>query len=502
MSAAGAGPGRRWFGGAGSLQRRLLGRTVAVVVTVAVLLSTLTTLAVQQLLVGQIDDQLSATVGRVPRGQSAEGRGGPPAGVDLPGQQLGTVVLVSDGQQALAGIQTEEGAHYLSNAAGQVLLAVPADADPQSVVLPGLGRYRVVGYPIGAEGLLVVGLPLAPVDTVLTRLVALAGLLTALALLGAALAVRAVVARELRPLNRLADTAQRVSDLELGSGDVELAIRVPEADTDPRSEVGRVGLAFNHMLGNVAGALAARQASETKLRRFVADASHELRNPLAAIRGYAELTRRGGDRLPPDTTFALRRVESEAERMTALVQDLLLLARLDSGPVVERAPADLSELVVNAVSDARVAGPDHRWTLQLPEQPVTVVADADQVQQVLINLLANARTHTPPGTLVTTALGTQDGWAVVTVADDGPGIPAETLPTVFERFTRADQARARVGGTAGQPASGTGLGLAIVTAVVHAHAGQVEVRSRPGSTVFTVRLPLAPPPAPAPPAPA
>ena len=191
-----------------------------------------------------------------------------------------------------------------------------------------------------------------------------------LALVGAGLAARAVVARSLRPLNRVAATAQQVSQLELDRGEVALAVRVPPADADPASEVGRVGQAFNHMLNNVEEALAARQASETKVRQFVADASHELRNPLAAIRGYAELTRRSRDELPPDAAYAMSRVESEADRMSHLVEDLLLLARLDSGPDLDLQPTDLTEVVVNAVSDARAAGPDHVWRLAVPDEPV------------------------------------------------------------------------------------------------------------------------------------
>jgi len=278
---------------------------------------------------------------------------------------------------------------------------------------------------------------------------------------------------------------------------VALAVRVPPADADPTSEVGRVGQALNHMLGNVEAALEARQTSETKVRRFVADASHELRNPLAAIRGYAELTRRNRDEMPADAAFAMARVESEAERMSRLVEDLLLLARLDSGPAIDVAPTDLTELVINAVSDARAAGPDHSWQLDLPAEPVVALGDRHRLHQVVVNLLANARTHTPPGTRVETGLDLRAGQAVVTVTDDGPGIPEEIASHVFERFTRADTSRVRADGPSG---TSTGLGLAIVAAVVEAHQGRVTVASRPGRTTFTVFLPLAAPP-PATPAP-
>ena len=240
------------------------------------------------------------------------------------------------------------------------------------------------------------------------------------------------------------------------------------------------------MLDNVEGALAARHASETKVRQFVADASHELRNPLASIRGYAELTRRERDTMSPTMSHALGRIESESDRMSRLVEDLLLLARLDSGPALDLKPTDVTEVVLNAVSDARAAGSDHQWSIQVPDEPVTARADRYRLHQVVANLLANARTHTPAGTRVTAALRTEGPWAVITVTDDGPGIPAEILPSVFGRFTRADSSRVRKDG-----GSSTGLGLAIVAAVVAAHGGRAAVASEPGRTEFTVRIPLA-----------
>jgi two-component system OmpR family sensor kinase len=289
----------------------------------------------------------------------------------------------------------------------------------------------------------------------------------------------------------VAAAAQQVSQLPLDRGEVALAVRVSPADADPASEVGRVGQAFNHMLNNVEEALAARQASETRVRQFVADASHELRNPLAAIRGYAELTRRVPEELPADAAYAMSRVESEAARMSHLVEDLLLLARLDSGPDLDIQPTDITEVVINAVNDARVAGPEHIWRLEVPEHPVTALADRHRLHQVITNLLANARTHTPQRTQVETAVSVADGTAMITVTDHGPGIPAEIADRVFERFTRADASRVRTPGAA--TGGSTGLGLAIVAAVVEAHSGRVEVHSEPGNTRFAVTLPLAVP---------
>jgi two-component system, OmpR family, sensor kinase len=316
--------------------------------------------------------------------------------------------------------------------------------------------------------------------------VAVEAAVAVVALVAAALAGTLIVRRTLRPLRRVAATAARVSALPLERGEVDLAERVSVADTDPRTEVGQVGAALNRLLDTVGGALAARQASETRVRQFVADASHELRTPLAAIRGYAEVTRRSRRSVAPDLAYAMGRVESEADRMTVLVEDLLLLARLDSGRPLARQPVELSRLVVDAVSDASAAGADHSWRLDLPDQQVTVVGDAARLHQVLANLLANARTHTPAGTTVTTSLdaGTP-GEVVLAVLDDGPGIPAEALPSIFERFARGQRSRSRGAGS-------TGLGLAIVHAIVAAHGGAVQVTSRPGRTVFFVRLPSIP----------
>jgi two-component system OmpR family sensor kinase len=237
------------------------------------------------------------------------------------------------------------------------------------------------------------------------------------------------------------------------------------------------------MLDRIAGALSARHASETRVRQFVADASHELRTPLAAIRGYTELAQRKRAELPDDVAHAMSRVESETARMTQLVEDMLLLARLDAGRPLIRESVDLSRLVVDTVSDAHIAGADHQWSLDLPDEPVLVIGDEARLHQVLANLLANARVHTPPGTLVTTSLErARNGAVVLAVTDDGPGIPPTLQPEIFERFARGDSSRSRRGGS-------TGLGLAIVAAVVKAHDGAIDVRSGLGSTEFVVRLP-------------
>ena len=366
---------------------------------------------------------------------------------------------------------------------------------------------------------LVTGMPLAMVDNTLEHVENTEHVVFATVLLLAVVLGAGLIQFSLRPLRRVAATATRVTELPLDSGEVTLPAGVP--DTDPRTEVGRVGAAFNRMLFHVEKALGRRAASEARLRRFAADASHELRTPLSAIRGYAELALRHQGPVPEDVTHALRRVQSESARMTVLVDDLLLLARLDAGRPLEREPVDLSRLVIETTSDARVARGDHRWRLDLPDEPVMVQGDEHRLHQVMANLLSNAGKHTPAASTVSVALAlgatatgtdtTTAGTAAVqrgvvplgprvelSITDDGPGISPELLPDLFERFTRGDSGRAREVSAAGKS---TGLGLAIVDAVVAAHGGCITVTSRPGMTRFAILLPLLPEPAPpAPPA--
>lgn len=473
----------------GTLGRRLVLRVVALVAGVAIALGVITTLATQQLLLRTLDDQLRSVASLL---RPAPGRlilepGGQPDGTFY-------VLLRTDGTISDAKILSGRKLPPLPDSAAAAVAELSADHRPSSARLPQLGSYRVMSLDLSLSGeryILLAGVPATAVDRTLAQLIIVEAGLALLATGGAFLIARPLIDRSLRPLNRVAGVAQQVSRLRLDRGDVAVGVRVAPADADPVSEVGRVGQALNHLLANVDGALAARQASETKVRRFVADASHELRNPLAAIRGYAELTRRDRDQLVPDTAHALDRIESEASRMSVLVEDLLLLARLDDRPDLDLRPTDLSELVINAVSDARAAGPRHQWELDLPPEPVQAVVDRHRLHQVVVNLLANARTHTPAGTTVLTRLATQDDRVLITVRDNGPGIPADIRDHVFERFTRAEVSRARTAGAA--KGGSTGLGLAIVAAVVEAHHGTVSVDSEPGRTAFTVALPLAVP---------
>jgi two-component system OmpR family sensor kinase len=283
-----------------------------------------------------------------------------------------------------------------------------------------------------------------------------------------------VVRRGLRPLDDVVDAAGAVAD-----GD--LSHRVPVANE--RTEVGRLGTAFNAMVDRIEVSFAERDASEQQLRRFVADASHELRTPLTSIRGYAELLRFGADDDPQQLALAMRRIEDEAARMGVLVDDLLLLARLDQGRPLERGPVDLVRLTGDAVADARAVEPERPISFDANGDAVMVAGDASRLHQVVANLLANARVHTPPTAAVTVSIGVQNGLAVLEVADRGPGMSESEAAQVFERFYRADESRSRANG-------GAGLGLAIVTAVVAAHGGTVEVRTRPAEGArFIVRLP-------------
>lgn len=507
-----------------TLRTRLVVAAVSLIAVVAAAIGSVTAIAFHSYMYDKLDDQLHSVAVRAERPPGPQPvpdalrEAGPLGFVGGGGQPLGTFgALVGDDGDVTAskvvedsGLRSQESAKPLT---GQQRRALEAEAPEtgegtRSVELPGLGGYRVEAATTAEGRTVLVGIPTAEVSGALNTLILVEVCVTAAGLIAASLAGTVLVGVAMRPLRRVAATATRVAELPLHSGEVALLERVPDAEADPRTEVGQVGAALNRMLGHVGSALAVRQESETRVRQFVADASHELRTPLASIRGYAELTRRVTGREPSDsgsvTRHALGRIESEADRMTGLVEDLLLLARLDAGRPLSYESTDLLPLVVDAVSDARVADAAavadalHHWRLDLPDEPagpVTVRADPARLQQVLVNLLANARTHTPPGTTVTVSVRQSEraGEPVtLEVRDDGPGIPAELLPHVFERFARGDASRSRGDATdkaTGTTTGSTGLGLAIVQAVVSAHGGRVRVDSAPGRTVFAVELP-------------
>jgi two-component system OmpR family sensor kinase len=465
-----------------SLQRRLVVALVVLLAVVSAVVGTASVLALRENLMQRLDQQVAAELRFV---QRADGPGGPGETPDAPGDEgaRSSVRLVVHGSQVVVAEYIDEDREStLLTVAQQRAMVDAASAAPRTVTIEGLGAFRVLAGESQGR-VYVVGLSLGDVDGTTSSLILIFAIVTVAALVVAALIGTLVVRLALRPLGRVAATATRVSELPLDKGEVALAERVAEADTDPRTEVGQVGSALNRMLGHIESALVSRQRSEDKVRQFVADASHELRTPLASIRGYSELTRRGGHTLPDDVVRALGRIESESIRMTSLVEDLLLLARLDAGRELVLGDVDLVPLVVDAVGDAHAASPDHVWSLDAPEDPVVVTGDAGRLHQIVANLLANARVHTPEGTEVVTSLTVDRDHAVLTVTDDGPGISPELQAVLFERFARGDGSRARKTGS-------TGLGLSIVAAVAEGHHGTVSVDSEPGRTVFTVRLPL------------
>ncbi|WDG17067.1 sensor histidine kinase [Microbacterium sp. Clip185] len=355
------------------------------------------------------------------------------------------------------------------------------DTGRVDVSIDGLGDYRAILTGSTSGAFLLVGLPTSEVTETLGQIVTTVALVTVggLLLLGVVLAV--IIRRSLRPLSAVASTAERVAAQPLSEGAVRISERVPASEADDATEIGRVGVALNTLLDHVETSLEARQRNEERMRRFVADASHELRTPLASIRGYSELSLR--DRTLSETTeSSLQRIQAQSLRMTELVEDLLLLARLEEGHELVYGSVDLSRLAVESLGDAQAAGQDHHWELELDEEPVIVAGDTGRLTQVVANLLANARTHTPAGTTVTLSVTREGSDAVLRVHDDGPGIDPQVRDELFERFARGDSSRARKTG-------GTGLGLSIARAITNAHGGELTVDSVPGDTTFTVRMP-------------
>ena len=504
-----------------------------------------------------------------------------PAGLDAAGQATGTLTLIASGASdtgsaddsgdgngadggdadrssgtapasatVTAGYIDDDGRYQsLTPAECQVLLSLETTGEPVTVGIDSLGDYRVLASKDATTGdIVITGLSMKADNTLVRTQLLVEGAIVMIGTLIAALAGRTMVRSSLAPLERVASTAERVASQPLARGEVSIDERVPGEDLTSSREVGQVGSALNTLLGHVDDALTARQHSETQVRQFVADASHELRTPLASIRGYTELiAREGADAaLPDEAVHALERVHSESLRMSRLVEDLLLLARLDAGRDLSRDEVDLVGILLDTVSDARAAGPDHEWELDLaaldapadlgederddfePEPPL-VLGDEARLRQVLVNLLANARVHTPAGSHVITTLsrrtapvasdapngsgererGSRDvssGGAaaaaappgeelVITISDDGPGIEAAVRGRLFERFARGDASRERRTGS-------TGLGMSIALAIVVSHGGTLTVDSvcagedpvhpQAHGTIFTVALPAAP----------
>lgn len=402
------------------------------------------------------------------------------------GQSVGTLgARLSNGQLTAVGVVSDAPAPIVMSAADRARIVHVAGSgiNRATVQFTGLGSYRVQ-VATGSDGdMLVTGLPERPVEDLLevlrwTEIVVFLMVAVVIGVVGG-FAVR----RSLHPLERVTATALRVSDLPLASGQVRLTERVPGGDQ--RTEVGSVAVAVNHMLTQVETALIQRQDSEDRLRRFIADASHELRTPLAIIRSHAEIIELESTDSSTSVQASLRSINSGARRMGQLVDDLLLLARLDSGLPLERVDVDLTRLVLETLADARVVAPNHHFSLDLPEEPVIVGGDSQRLQQVLTNLLANARVHTPPGTDVSVSVSVHGQYAQLDVDDNGPGIAPDLLPHVRERFTAGDGQHTRRAGS-------SGLGLAIVAGVLEAHAGRLNITSEPGHTRISITIPLTP----------
>ena len=487
---------RGWLAGR-TLRTRLIAGVLVLLAGACLAIAIATNITLSGFLVDRLDQNLVSAGSRLdvslehPGGQDITGGSSlPPGDPGFEGQVVGTLaVRIANGSIAQAVVvndkagQVSLGNVTLTGADRSLLLRMVPDGRPMSARLSSLDDYRLRATRSQDGDIHITGLALGDVESTVHRLEATELIVFAAALLLTGLAGAGWVRLSLRPLHRVTTTANQVSSMSLGSGAVDLPHRVPE--TDPRTEVGQLGAAFNQMLGHVETALEQREASEARLRRFVADASHELRTPLTGIRGYAELALRSTEPVPDEVGHALARVESEAVRMGRLVDDLLLLARLDTGRPLEHRDVDLSRLVIEVTSDARVAGPDHRWSLDLPDEPIVVRGDEHRLHQVVANLLSNARIHTPAGTSVLirlTAVQEASGQVLLSVIDNGPGIPEALQADIFERFVRADDSRSRAAGS-------TGLGLSIARAVVKAHGGSLTLVSDKGSTEFRIALP-------------
>ncbi|KOV69224.1 sensor histidine kinase [Streptomyces sp. MMG1121] len=470
------------------LRTRLLLLVTATLAGGCLVLALTAVLAQRAFLMGALDERVDAVAHGVtgaarhrahPADLAFLGTGGQPDGLLAARSDTGGTVL------AAAVVRGDGGPRPLTADQRAALSGVPDDGSPHTRTVPGLGAYRVTVLDTGGIRVLA-GLPLDDVRHTLGRLVRAEAAATGVVLLLAGGGCTLAVRWQLRPLERLAATAAEVARVPLAPDRPAPFARVPAADADPGTETGQVGAALNRMADQVEAALAERRRGEERVRRFIADAGHELRTPLASIAGYAELMDRAPGPLAAD--LARRRIGTESARMTGLVENLLLLARLAEGRSPRTAEVDLAVLVAEAVRDARRSGPDHVWHLELPpEPPMSVKGDAPRLRQAVSALLANARVHTPPGTTVTVAVVTTGGHHAVRVRDDGPGIPHDLLPAVFDPFTRADASRTRTGLSEG----GSGLGLAVAAAITRAHGGAARADSVPGRTEFTVEFPAA-----------
>ncbi len=427
---------------------------------------------------GRVDTEMVRVVEQLRSGpQMGPFRGRDRSGPSLPSRYQLTV-LDADGTNLLQlndPVLAEQPPEFTGADADTALRRV---GDPYTLEADDGTPWRVLSSSLGGDRTLVVTTSLADVEGTIRRLRAIL-LAVDVVVLGVLAVVCLVAVRgSLRPLARIEETAGAIA-----GGD--LSRRVPET-ASPHTEVGRLSRSLNGMLTQIERAFAAQTASEARMRRFVADASHELRTPLTSIRGFAELYRQGAVREPEEVARIMQRIEDESARMGGLVEDLLLLARLDEKRPLRNDPVDLTVLAADAVHDARAVANGRPLHLDLPDAGVVVPGDEARLRQVLANLVSNALRHTPSGTPVTVRVLARDGQGVLEVVDQGPGLDADQAARVFDRFYRADASRTRESG------GGAGLGLSIVDALVHAHGGTVSVDSAPGKgATFRVVLPTA-----------
>ena len=464
-----------------SLRARLLIGVITLLLLGLLALNVAIYASLQNFLIGRVDAEMRASVDEVATALGAPSRGQQPQRTAFP---VGTVALLlaPDGSSAkirpVAGFGSEN-VSVMPVLPGSYQYTLPdAPVQPFTVASSdGSTQFRITYWQEGRFGgqFVVLAVPLYEVVSTLRGLLAAQALISAVVVVGTALLAWLLIEFGLRPLRRMGAAAG-----EIAAGDYSKRVEPATSKT----EIGRLGLALNAMLAQIESAFAQRTASERRLRRFIADASHELRTPLTSVRGYSEMLRRGADQSPGDSGLARRRIEEESVRMSALVDDMLLIARLDQGRPLETGPVDLQAIARDATADARVVAPQRAITLQAPDA-VLVSGDDTRLRQVVGNLVRNALVHTPAASPIEIAVTTSNGTAQLSVADHGPGLKAEDRDRIFEPFYRADASRSRDSG-------GAGLGLSIVNAVVVAHGGKVDVRETSGGgATFEVTLPLA-----------
>jgi two-component system OmpR family sensor kinase len=459
-----------------SLRARLLVAVLALTAVGLLLLGGITYIEQRSFELDRLDEQVRTALPAVAGALRSQGIGAQPSRPSLerppPGGAPGSGLPIGTYGESRDANGTPIGSHVFDYDQD-----VTADPDlPRDIPLDRVftvhgedgddNSYRVfAARDLRGGGITIVAAPLGEINQRLNRLLLVESL---------GVVAWAVVRVGLLPLDRMGHTAGAIA-----GGDLSHRVE----STDPRTEVGRLGIALNAMLDRLERAFSQRQASENRLRRFLADASHELRTPLASIRGYAELFRMGATRDPDEVDKAMRRIEDEAARMGVLVEDLLTLARLDEIAEAPHRAVDLAALAEDAVSDARATAPDREIALAA-DRGTTVLGDAHQLRQVLGNLVRNALVHTPAGTGIEVAVANSDGRVRLEVRDHGPGLPTADADALFERFWRAEGGRER-------GRAGAGLGLAIVAAIVDAHGGEVGATNAPeGGAVFSVKLPV------------